>query len=175
MEKLIKEEDILTKIKNIAEIISKKHKNDKTPIVMVCVLNGGFMFFSDLVKNISYNINIECDFIRVKSYISKKKQGDIEITKDLETSVKNKHVYVVDDILDSGNTIKAIFDYLQIKHPKTINVITLIKRIDCKYDPEAEQLGTFNYGFEIDEEWIIGYGMDDDNGFSRNLPDIWEI
>ena len=98
--------------------------NDPVPVVLVCILNGGFMFFSDLVKQI--NIPIEVDFIRCKSYYGKK-QGDLVVTKDLETKIKNKHIYLVDDILDSGNTMKAVSKFfLQIKEPKTITPVAAI-------------------------------------------------
>jgi len=96
MIELYSSHDIDIKTKIIAQQISREHKNDATPVVMVGVLNGAFMFYSDLVRNIE--IDVECDFIRVKSY-SGKERGSIQLTKDVETSVYGKHVYLVDDIL----------------------------------------------------------------------------
>ena len=98
MTELIKAHDIEIKTKIIGKQIAADHKGDKTPVVMVGLLNGCFAFYSDLVR--ATPIDMECDFMRVKSY-TKRKQGDIQITKDLETSIKGKHVYLVDDILDS--------------------------------------------------------------------------
>ena len=110
----------------LAKNISDEHRGDKTPVVMVCVLNGGFMFYTELVKSLS--IDIECDFVRVKSYVSKNKQGDIQITKDLETPIKGKHVYLVDDIYDSGNTMNALIDFLEIKNPKSIKIKVIFQK-----------------------------------------------
>ena len=123
MEKEISEKDLDIKIKILAKQINDTHRGDPTPVVMVCVLNGGFMFFSDLVKAIT--IPIEIDFIRCKSYYSRK-QGDLVISKDLETKIKGKHVYLVDDILDSGNTMKAVSKFLQVKDPKSITPVVAI-------------------------------------------------
>ena len=132
------------------------------------------MFYSDFIKNLS--IDIECDFMRVKSYISKKKQGDVQITKDFETAIKGKHVYIVDDIYDTGNTVNAVIDYLKVKDPSMISVVTLLKR---KTSPPLLVPNSFvdnHYNvFEIDEEWVIGYGLDNDNGHCRNYKTIYEI
>lgn len=161
--------EIQTKI--IGKQITDLHREDKTPVVMVGLLNGAFMFYSDLVRAIS--IDIECDFMRVKSYISKRKQGDIEITKDLETPIKGKHVYLVDDIFDTGNSMKAVTEYLEVKKPSSINIVTLVKRKESKWDPlKSTIVESFKYGFEIDDEWIVGMGCNDDKGYCRNYPAI---
>jgi hypoxanthine phosphoribosyltransferase len=158
--------DIRTKI--IAKQISAEHNGDKTPVVMVGLLNGAFMFYTDLVRNMS--IDIECDFMRVKSYISKKKQGDIQITKDLETPVKGKHVYLVDDIYDTGNTINAVIEYLSVKQPASISVVTLLTR---EFSPKPTV--PFYKGFTINDEWVVGYGMDDEKGHNRNSNTVWAL
>ena len=161
-----KDIDIQTKI--IAKKISDEHRGDKTPVVMVGLLNGAFMFYADLVRNMS--IDVECDFMRVKSYISKRKQGDIQITKDLETPVKGKHVYIVDDIYDTGNTMKAVIEYLEVKHPASITIVTLVKRESKDITPVPSY-----HVFEIKDEWIVGMGCDDDKGYNRNLNSIWAL
>ena len=97
MKLLFDKKEIEFRTKIIAKQITDDHRGDKTPIVMVGLLNGAFMFYADLVRNL--DIDVECDFMRVKSYVGKKKQGDVQIIKDLETSIKGKHVYLVDDIL----------------------------------------------------------------------------
>jgi hypoxanthine phosphoribosyltransferase len=162
------------RIHYMAHEIASTHRGDPTPIVFVCLLNGGYMFFSDLTKEI--DLPIECEFMRVKSYVSKKKQGDIQITKDLETPITDKHIYIVDDIYDTGNTMKAVVEYLHIKNPKSINIIALLKRKENKHHPatisEDIYIGSFHYGFEINDEWVIGYGMDREDGTGRNIPGI---
>ena len=174
MTELFNAEDIRFQTQLLAKQISDNHRGDGTPIVMVGLLNGAFMFYSELVKNMS--VDVECDFMRVKSYISKNKQGDIQITKDLETPIKGKHVYIVDDILDSGNTMAKVIEYLEIKWPKTINVVTLLKRKNTPFKLDNYGVdGTEAHGFEIDNEWVAGMGMDNNKGYMRNYPSVWSI
>ena len=170
MKQLFTEKEIEIQSKIVAKQINDKHRGDKTPVVFVGLLNGCFMFYSDFVKNLTFDL--ECDFMRVKSYVSKRKQGDIQITKDLETPIKGKHVYIIDDIFDTGNTMKAVVDYLKVKKPKSLNIVTLLKRessptldIDCP---------CYNV-LDIKDEWVVGYGMDNDKGYSRNYDTIYEV
>ena len=167
MRELISAKDIEIRTKIIGKQIADDHKGDKTPVVMVGLLNGCFAFYSDLVR--ATPIDMECDFMRVKSY-TKRKQGDIQITKDLETSIKGKHVYLVDDILDSGNTMKAVVEYLEVKHPASISTVTLLTRKDSPFVTQKSY-----EAFTIDNEWVIGYGMDDSKGFNRNLNSVWAL
>jgi len=168
MTELINAKDIDIQTKIIAKKISDEHRGDKTPVVMVGLLNGCFMFYADLVRNM--RIDVECDFMRVKSYVSKNKQGDIQITKDLETPVKGKHVYIIDDIYDTGNTMDAVIEYLSVKHPASINIVTLITRESSRI-PEQPSY----HAFTIKDEWLVGFGMDNDKGYLRNLPSIWAL
>jgi hypoxanthine phosphoribosyltransferase len=126
MTELFSAEEIRFQTQLLAKQISDKHRNDGSPIIMVGLLNGAFMFYSELVKYME--VDVECDFMRVKSYIAKNKQGDIQITKDLETPIKGKHVYIVDDILDSGNTMAKVIEYLEIKWPKSLKRSNLTKK-----------------------------------------------
>jgi hypoxanthine phosphoribosyltransferase len=167
MEPAISEKELDIQIKILAKKISDEHRNDPTPIVFVCVLNGGFMFFSDLVKEIT--VPIEIDFIRCKSYFGRK-QGDLVVTKDLETKIKGKYVYIVDDILDSGNTMGAVIKFLQVKEPKSLVPVVAI----CKQNSDFDKILHIIYQ-ETDslfDPWYIGYGMDDDKGYNRNLKTI---
>ena len=172
MEILFNKEEIDFKTKIIAKNITDEHRGDGTPIVFVCLLTGGFMFFSDLTQEIRHDI--EVDFMRVKSYIGKKKQGDIQVTKDLETSIKNKHVYIVDDIYDSGRTMQAVMKYLRVKDPKSLNIVTLLKREQNAVDA-SEFADNFIHGFEIKGEWVVGYGMDNEKGYCRNYAGIFAV
>ena len=167
MTELISAKDIDFKTKIIGKQIADKHKGDKTPVVMVGLLNGCFAFYADLVR--ATPIDMECDFMRVKSYINRK-QGDIVISKDLETPIKGKHVYIVDDIYDTGNTMKAVIEYLEVKKPASISIVTLIVG---KNSPTPKQEAY--HAFDIDEEWIVGYGLDNEKGNMRNLNSIWAL
>ena len=164
MRELFKPKEIQFQTKIIGKQIADDHRGDKTPIVMVGLLNGAFAFYSDLVR--ATPVDMECDFMRVKSYTNRK-QGDIVISKDLETPIKGKHVYIVDDIYDTGNTMKAVIEYLEVKKPASISIVTLIVR---KNSPTPKQEAY--HAFDIDEEWIVGYGLDNEKGNMRNLPSI---
>ena len=174
MIELYSSHDIDIKTKIIAQQISREHNKDATPVVMVGVLNGAFMFYSDLVRNME--IDIECDFIRVKSY-SGKERGSIQLTKDIETSVAGKHVYLVDDIFDSGETMKFLAKYFNLKGAKTINIVTLVKRAKNEFNPidPHSHVSSFRHAFQCDDEWLIGYGMDSTGGYKRNLKSIFAL
>ena len=108
MKLLYTQDEIEKEIKLLAYDTSIFHKEDPTEIVMLGVLNGGFMFYSELVKNLQ--LDVKCDFISAKSYTGKRKQNKVEITKKPEIDFKNHHVYIIDDIFDTGNTVNAIIN-----------------------------------------------------------------
>tara|TARA_R100000908_G_C3745704_1_gene141134 strand:+ start:1277 stop:1780 length:504 start_codon:yes stop_codon:yes gene_type:complete len=167
MKELITSKEIQFQTKIIGKQITDDHRGDKTPIVMVGLLNGAFAFYSDLVR--SMPIDVECDFMRVKSYVNRK-QGDIQITKDLETRVKGKHVYIVDDIYDTGNTMKAVIEYLEVKKPASISIVSLVTRATSPIPKQKSY-----HAFTIDDEWVVGMGMDNEKGHMRNLNSIWAL
>ena len=170
MEKAITEKELDIQIKILAKKINDEHRNDPTPVVLVCILNGGFMFFSDLVKQI--NIPIEIDFIRCKSYLGRK-QGDLVVTKDLETKIKGKHIYLVDDILDSGNTMKAVTKFLSVKEPKTVTPVVAIYKESVDFEKVLHIL--YQETDSLFDPWYIGYGCDDEHGYNRNLPTLYMV
>jgi hypoxanthine phosphoribosyltransferase len=163
--------DIENRIHELAQEVNDAHYLDNNKFVMVGILNGGFMVFTEFVKHLT--INIECDFIRAKSYAGKK-QGKIEITKDIECNIKDKHVFLIDDFADSGKTIQYLIADLDLKGAKTISVVTLFKR---KSQPSLilPVDGIHYNGFEVEEEWLVGYGLDDENGYYRNLSNVYSV
>ena len=170
MEPAISEKELDIQVKILAKRISDEHRSDPTPVVLVCILNGAFMFFSDLVKQIT--VPIEVDFIRCRSYYGKK-QGDLSISKDLETKIKGKHVYLVDDILDSGNTMKAVSNFLKVKEPKSVTPVVAIYKENVDFEEVLHIL--YQDSDSIFDPWYIGYGMDDEHGHNRNLKTIYSI
>ena len=157
MQILFTDSEIQNKLEDIASQINSKISS--TPPVLICVLNGAFMFFSDLVKKV---YECEIDFIRVKSYEGIT-QGQLTITKDIETVIADKDVYIVDDIYDSGNTMNFITNRLKAFGPKSITPITLFAKENKPDD--------LIYGFKLENEtWIYGYGLDGDKGLWRNVP-----
>jgi hypoxanthine phosphoribosyltransferase len=160
---LFTELELSNKVEEIAFNLTKREH--KQPPVFICVLNGAFMFFTDLVKQVG---DCEIDFISAKSYEGTT-QGEIKILKTITVDIKGKDVYLVDDIYDSGNTMKRLIKHLQYQNPKSITPITLFKQ--C-YSDNPDLV----YGFELDgESWLIGYGLDNENGLQRNLKQILGI
>jgi hypoxanthine phosphoribosyltransferase len=142
----------------------KKIKHEEPP-VFICVLNGAFMFFTDLVKQVG---DCEIDFVSAKSYDGVK-QGEIRILKSITVDIKDKDVYLIDDIYDSGNTMNRLIKHLQYNNPKSITPVTLFKKHYSKH-PDLV------YGFELtNEHWLIGYGLDAENGLKRNQKYITGI
>lgn len=151
-------------VEKVTQEIHSRHYNDPNPPVMICVLNGAFMFFTDLVKQI--NIDCEIDFIQTKSYQGQK-QSTVNITKDITTDITGKNVYIVDDILDSGNTLTKLIDHLGKYHkPHSITPVVLFKK-HTNHWPVL-------HGIELtDEVWLCGYGLDGENGLYRNRSVIF--
>jgi hypoxanthine phosphoribosyltransferase len=168
MEIIIRQEDIAKRVKELAQAISTDHvfNNDNVlPPVMICVLNGSFHFFSDLTRAMS--IDCEVDFIRLKSYEGQDNSQGVSVLKGLELDLKGKHVYIVDDILDTGSTMIEALHMVNDRMAREVKVVTLLKRKNGPMTPDF-------YGFEIGEEWVLGYGLDD-YGLKRHLQDIYKI
>tara|TARA_R110001632_G_scaffold34121_5_gene87189 strand:- start:5771 stop:6334 length:564 start_codon:yes stop_codon:yes gene_type:complete len=167
MERMITRDQIESRVREMAQMIEQYEDTHHTtlPPVFICVLNGAFMFFSDLVKE--YHGLCEIDFLRAKSYEGKDNSGGVKILKDIEVAIQGKNVYIIEDIIDTGETMKEVILHLESKMPNSIRVVTLLKRKDGDHPMDV-------YGFEIDDEWVVGYGLDD-NGLSRNLPHIYKL
>ena len=153
---LFTEQEIKNKVGEIAFKLKKNHHD--LPPVFICVLNGAFMFFTDLVKHMD---DCEIDFINAKSYQGTK-QGEITITDSIKVDIKGKDIYLVDDIYDSGNTMNHLIHHLKVHNPKSITPVTLFKKHYSNTD-------NLVWGFELtNEHWLIGYGLDAENGLKRN-------
>jgi hypoxanthine phosphoribosyltransferase len=167
MELIIKKEDIQLRIKQLALDIADDHikTGNLLPPVMICILNGAYMFYTDLLRNMP--IDIQSDFIRLKSYQGQDNSGGIEVTKGLEVDLKGRNVYIVDDICDTGTTILQALLMVNGHLPHKAKVVTLTRR------GGGVDLTDF-CGFVIGDEFIAGYGLDA-NGVGRNLEDLYKV
>ena len=167
MEILIPEYKIERRVRAMAHKISEEHKasGNMYPPVMICVLNGGYAFFADLVKDMG--IDVQMDFIRAKSYEGQDNSGGVTITKDLELDLKGKRVYIVEDIIDTGATMIEILQRVNDGMPAEVNIVTLVQRKNATMPVD-------HFCFEINDEWIVGYGLDD-NSLKRNYRNIYKI
>jgi len=169
MKVLFEKPQIENQIKEIGIQILNRHKEENTPIVLVGVLNGGFMFYSKLVDQLAM-LDPQCDFIRVKSYKGREHEVP-EIIIPSSLNIKNKFVYIIDDIYDTGLTMQVLKNQFTDLGASGVSVVTLIKRAINEVDMPVNSL----YGFEIHDEWVVGYGMDDEDGRKRSLPYILAI
>jgi hypoxanthine phosphoribosyltransferase len=167
MEEIISTYELNKKMDSLALKIHHQYLFDNTDLVFVGILNGAFMFFSDLVKKIQ--LPMEIDFVRVKSYEGQNRK-EIKFTKDLEVNIKGKHIYLVDDIIDSGHTIKFLMDHFKKRGAKKITPIAAILKENVVI---KEALCILQY--PQNSPWFIGYGMDDEYGKFRNLDTIFKI
>ena len=166
-EVLISNEEIKKRIKEIGKEINKEYANEK--ITLVCILKGSLYFFTDLSKEI--DLDLELEFIRVSSYIGYNSTGKIELKLDLDESIKDKNIIIVEDIIDTGRTIDYLLKYLKKQRPKSIKLCSLLDK------PEKRIVDNFKIdyvGFTIPDYFVFGYGLDIDQKY-RNLQDIYYI
>jgi hypoxanthine phosphoribosyltransferase len=161
---LFSREDIDMRVQSIAADINQLYAEKS--LVAICVLKGAFMFFADLIKHIK--VRPELDFVRIASYGSSVSAGDaISFTKDIELSLKNKHVLIVEDIVDTGYSMQFLLGQLQARDAKSIKICALIdkharREVDVKVD---------FFGFKLADGFIVGYGLDYAERY-RELPEI---
>lgn len=161
---LISEEQIKERVEEIAKQITEDFKGE--PVTLICILKGGIMFMVDLAKKI--DTDVEFDFMDVSSYgKGTESSGNIKILKDLENPIEGKNVIIVEDIIDSGRTLKYLSHYLKDKKPAALKICTLLDK------PERRVFDiTVDYtGFKIPDKFIVGYGLDYGEKY-RSLPYI---
>ena len=163
---IISEKSIMERVHQIADDISNQYKSE-VPI-LIGILNGSFIFASDLVR--AMKIDCEIDFIKVSSYSGTKSKGTIHLKKDISADITDRHVIIVEDIIDSGLTIRFIRERLLDAQPKSVSIVTLLMK------PELAEIDfDVNWvGFEIPPHYVVGYGLDYDQKF-RNLRGIFRL
>ena len=162
----ISSNNIQTRVEQIGLELSQKYEGE-IPI-FIGVLNGSFMFLSDLVRALS--IECEISFLQLKSYDGKKSTGSVDIIKDFDVSLKNRHVVIVEDIIDTGTTLRFLLNKISEIPIKSIRIVTLLIR-----GTERPFKFTVDYiGFEISQEFVVGYGLDYNEKF-RHLDSIYVL
>jgi hypoxanthine phosphoribosyltransferase len=161
----ITEEEINKRIKELGEEISRDYEG-KAP-VFIGILNGSFIFLSDLVKNV--NLECEIDFLKLSSYGDEKiSSGKVRLIKELNCDVKGRDLIIVEDIVDSGLSIKFMEDLIAGQSPSSVKVVTLLcKPNSLKYNVKIDYIG-----FNIQSKFVLGYGLDYAQKY-RNLNSIY--
>lgn len=164
-EPYIYRKDIDARVAELGSRIVEEYRGKKP--LFVCVLNGAFPFASDLFRAVE-DIDAEITFIRLKSYEGTSTSGNVKEVLGMHEDLKGRHVIVVEDIVDTGNTIYRLLEDLRKHEPAEIKVATLLFKPDALVRPVKPDY----VGFEIPTKFIIGYGLDL-NGLARNLNDIY--
>ncbi|MEE9609785.1 MAG: hypoxanthine phosphoribosyltransferase [Desulfatiglandales bacterium] len=164
---LIPRKTILSKVKELALQISSDYA-EKEPI-FVGILNGVVFFFADLVMGMT--IPCKIDFIRAASYGSgMTSKGAVEFIKDVEISIEGKHVIIVEDIVDTGLTLKQIVKRLDDRGPESVRICALIDKLERR----EEEIVIDYCAFQVERGFLVGYGLDHDEQY-RHLPDIYVV
>lgn len=161
---LIHEKDIQKRTDEIAAEITKDYAGEE--VLMVCILRGAALFFADLVRRVKLDVNF--DFMAVSSYgegIST--SGEVRIIKDISNPIQGKNVIIVEDIIDSGNTLSYLVRLFKQRNPKSIKIASLLDKPDRR---EVDITGDY-IGFSIPNDFVVGYGLDYKEKY-RNMPDV---
>ncbi len=156
--------------KRIAELgaeISRDYADTDGSLLLICILRGGVPFLVDLMRHIT--VPHMLDFMAISSYGAGKREsnGNVRLTMDLMTNIKDKHVLLVEDIIDSGHTIASVLELLETRQPKSLKVCALLDKAERR-----ETVVPIHYrGFTIPNKFVFGYGLDLDE-YYRNLPFI---
>jgi hypoxanthine phosphoribosyltransferase len=164
---LIPEDKIQQRLQELGEELTTSYQG-RNPI-LIGVLNGGFIFLADLIRYI--NLDCEIDFLRISSYGDEKESsGHIKLLKPLSADIKGRHVIVVEDIVDSGLSVQFLLKMLSAFEPASLKFATLLrKKSRMKIDVPIDFVG-----FEIEDKYVIGYGLDD-RQMKRNLRSIYIV
>lgn len=164
---LISEEQINARIIELARQISEDYEGKS--VHLICILKGSVFFSCDLAKRIT--VPVTMDFMSVSSYGDEKvSSGRVRIVKDLDESIQGKEVIIIEDIIDSGRTLSYLNELLSSRAPSSLNICTLLD----KPDRRVTDVDVKYVGFEIPDEFVVGYGLDDKQRY-RNLPYVGVI
>lgn len=162
----ISQETILTKIKEIAQAINKEYEGKKP--LFIAILNGSFMFAADLFKEIT--IDAEICFIKLASYKGTQSTGQVITAIGLDSNIIDRHIIVVEDIIDTGKTLHSFLPQIQNQQPASLKIATLLHKPEATVHP----LQIDYCCISIPNKFVVGYGLDY-NGFGRNNKEIYQL
>ncbi|PPI87985.1 hypoxanthine phosphoribosyltransferase [Candidatus Pantoea edessiphila] len=168
IEVMIPEQTIAMRITELGNDINNYYNNRTNNIVIVGLLRGSFMFMADLCRAIKVPHRV--DFITASSYYGISRENDVKILKDLDEDIRDKDVLLVEDIIDSGNTLKNVYNILQSRQPKSLIICALLDKLKHR----KIKINIEYVGFIIPDEFVVGFGIDYKQKY-RNLPYIGKI
>ena len=164
---VLNEDEIKKLVADVAQKISDDYKDSE--IVLIGVLKGAFVFMADLIRKIT--IPVKIDFVAISSYGSNTvSSGKIKLTREIETDLKNKDILIVEDIVDTGLTLKYLIDYIESFEPKSVRICALLD----KYERRETEINVDYSCHRIEKGFVVGYGIDYAEDY-RNLPAIYHL
>lgn len=162
-EVMISSEQISQMVKRVAGEINRDYKGEE--LIVIGVLTGAFVFMADLVRELDVPVTV--DFMQVSSYVGENSTGELKVKKDISCDIKDKHVLIVEDIVDTGRTLTLLKKMLLERGPKSVRICTAFDKPDRRVMPLVPEYD----GIVIPDRFIVGYGLDY-NGLYRELKDV---
>lgn len=156
------------KVIQLADLLNLQYQETETPILMIGILNGSFIFMADLIRHLQFACTVQ--FIRIESYAGLSTTGVVKMEADVAPKWIGKHVIVIEDIVDTGHTLNRFIPVLKSYDPLSVRVCALLFKEEAVEVPV--QLDHFC--FSIGKKFVVGYGLDYD-GYGRNLPEIYQL
>ena len=163
---LISETDIQARVGELGKILTEQYAG-KNPL-FISILSGAFVFAADLMR--AFDSDCEVGFVKLSSYSGTRSSGDVQTVMGLEKNLKDRHIIIVEDIVDTGRTLHFFINHLLAMEPASICTVTFLRKPDAMEFPvEVDHVG-----FDIDNRFVVGYGLDYDD-LGRNLPGLYQL
>ncbi|MBK8558062.1 MAG: hypoxanthine phosphoribosyltransferase [Lewinellaceae bacterium] len=163
---LISETDIQARVGELGKILTEQYAG-KNPL-FISILSGAFVFAADLMR--AFDSDCEVGFVKLSSYSGTRSSGDVQTVMGLEKNLKDRHIIIVEDIVDTGRTLHFFINHLRAMEPASICTVTFLRKPDAMEFPvEVDHVG-----FDIDNRFVVGYGLDYDD-LGRNLPGLYQL
>lgn len=165
-EPLFPESRVQARVRELGAELTRRYR-DKNPL-FISILSGAFVFASDLMR--AFDGNCEVGFVKLKSYTGTRSSGDVQTVMGLEKDLKDRHLIVVEDIVDTGRTLHFFLDHLWQQQPASVCTVTFLRKPDALQFP----IQVDYTGFDIENRFVVGYGLDYEN-LGRNLPGVYQL
>ncbi|MFN0215793.1 MAG: hypoxanthine phosphoribosyltransferase [Saprospiraceae bacterium] len=163
---LISEEEVQARVRVLGQDLTERFRG-KNPL-FISVLSGAFVFASDLIR--AFDSHCEIGFVKLASYSGTRSSGDVQTVMGLDKELRDRHLVVVEDILDTGRTLHFFLEHLRSQQPASIFTVTFLRKPEAVQFPVSVDL----VGFDIEDKFVVGYGLDYD-GLGRNLAGVWQV
>lgn len=160
--------DIAALVSKLAAELNEEYGQYQLDVLLVSILDGSFIFMADLVRKLKFKHKIQ--FVKLRSYEDMESSGEVEFILDLNSDISDKHIVIIEDIIDTGLTIESFVDRLKAQNPLSIKTCTLLSKPEVHNDI----VDIHFVGKEIPPEFVVGYGLDL-NGYGRNLPHLYKL